>query len=169
MTDSDETPLWLFSLKFYSLEGVRESLLACQDCSGANINIVLFMLWIAPHRRFLSLTEVREIVSLTRSWSKNVIVPLRKIRQSLKKTEEAIVAKDSVLLREKIKMLELEAEKIEQRALFEAYDIDCMGTLGLETGATAKANLKIYEQLLKAPFPEPNLEFIVETISRGLH
>ena len=69
MKDSNDTPLWLFSLNFYSLEGMRKSLLAFQDFSGANVNILLLLLWLASRRRSLSLNEVDEIIGSTNSWN----------------------------------------------------------------------------------------------------
>lgn len=169
MKDFNDTPLWLFSLNFYSLKGVRESLLAFQDFSGANVNILLLLLWLASRRRSLSLNEVDEIIGSTNSWNKNVVIPLRKIRQNLKKNDEGIVSENSFLLREKIKILEFEAEKIEQRALFDAYNIRSFGKFQTEIGAAARTNLKTYEQLLETSFPEPNFEFIVETMVKRLH
>ena len=169
MKDSNDTPLWLFSLNFYSVEGVRESLLAFQDFSGANVNIVLFLLWLASRRKSLSLNEVDEFIGSTNSWNKNVVIPLRKIRQTLKQNDEGIVSENSFLLREKIKILEFEAEKIEQRALFDAYNTRSYGRFQTGRGAAARANLKTYEQLLETPFPKPNFEYIVETMVKRLH
>ena len=169
MKDSNDTPLWLFSLNFYSVEGVRESLLAFQDFSGANVNIVLFLLWLASRRKSLSLNEVDEFIGSTNSWNKNVVIPLRKIRQTLKQNDEGIVSEHSFLLREKIKTLEFEAEKIEQRALFDAYNTRSYGKFQTGRGAAARANLKTYEQLLETPFPKPNFEYIVETMVKRLH
>ena len=169
MKDCNDTPLWLFSLNFYSVEGVRESLLAFQDFSGANVNIVLFLLWLASRRKSLSLNEVDEFIGSTNSWNKNVVIPLRKIRQTLKQNDEGIVSENSFLLREKIKILEFEAEKIEQRALFDAYNTRSYGKFQTGRGAAARANLKTYEQLLETPFPKPNFEYIVETMVKRLH
>ena len=169
MKDSNDTPLWLFSLNFYSVEGVRESLLAFQDFSAANVNIVLFLLWLASRRKSLSLNEVDEFIGSTNSWNKNVVIPLRKIRQTLKQNDEGIVSENSFLLREKIKTLEFEAEKIEQRTLFDEYNIRSFGKFQTEIGAAARANLKTYEQLLETPFPKPNFEYIVETMVKRLH
>ena len=169
MKDSNDTPLWLFSLNFYSVEGVRESLLAFQDFSGANVNIVLLLLWLASRRKSLSLNEVDEFISSTNSWNKNVVIPLRTIRQALKQNDEGFVSENSFLLREKIKILEFEAEKIEQRALFDAYNIRSYGKFQTGRGAAARANLKTYEKLLETPFPKPNFEYIVETMVKRLH
>ena len=169
MTDSEDTPLWLFSLKFYSYQGFRESLLAFQDFSGANVNIVLYLLWLASHGRFISLNEVEKIISSTKNWNEEIVKPLRQMRQHLKKNKDGFFSKDILLFREKVKTLELEAEKIEQRTLFNAYDIQFVGSLGTEIEAIARANLKAYEQLLDASFPKQHFECLIDSVSNGFH
>ena len=169
MTDSTDTPLWLFSLKFYSYQRFRESLLAFQDFSGANVNIVLYLLWLASHRRFISLDEVGKIISSTKSWNEEIVKPLRQMRQNLKKNKDGFFSEDILSLREKVKTLELEAEKIEQRTLFNAYDIQFLGSLGTEIEAIARANLKTYEQLLDASFPQQHFECLIDRVSNGSH
>ena len=169
MTDSEDTPLWLFSLKFYSYQGFRESLLAFQDFSGANVNIVLYLLWLASHRRAISLNEVEKIISSTKSWNEEIVQPLRRIRQNLKKNVDGLFSEDILSLREKVKTLELGAEKIEQRTLFNAYEIQFLGSLGTEIEAIARANLETYEQLLDASFPKQHFECLIDSVSNGFH
>ena len=55
MNDPNDTPLWLFSLEFYAHDHVSECLLAIQDSSKANVNIILYLLWM-PFKSSLGLT-----------------------------------------------------------------------------------------------------------------
>ena len=78
-------------------------------------------------------------------------------------------SEDTLLLREKVKTLELEAEKIEQRTLFNAYEMQFLGSLGTEIEAIARANLETYEQLLDASFPKQHIECLIDGVRNGFH
>ncbi len=40
-----EKPFWTFSLEFYGLPDVAPACLRCQDEAGADVNLILFVLW----------------------------------------------------------------------------------------------------------------------------
>ena len=53
-TDTATTPFWRFSLHFYRHTGVSDACIALQDDCGVDVNLLLFLLWLAAERRQLS-------------------------------------------------------------------------------------------------------------------
>lgn len=105
-------PFWTWSLEVYARPGVEKILLDLQDRLGLDANILLFACWTAASRfRPLSPSECRRLLADTADWRGNVIAPLRDVRRFLKE-KESVGGIDS--LREKVKLLELEAERIAQ-------------------------------------------------------
>ena len=50
-TTSTETPLWRFSLHFYRQAGVSDACIALQDACCVDVNLLLFLFWLAAGRR----------------------------------------------------------------------------------------------------------------------
>ncbi|MBK5517821.1 TIGR02444 family protein [Pseudomonas sp. TH10] len=101
--------LWSFSLATYARPGAERACLQLQS-AGTNVCLLLCGLWL-EHRGVvfneLRLLELREVVE---GWDAGVIQPLRALRGQWK----AAAADDTDLniLREKVKALELEGERI---------------------------------------------------------
>ena len=74
MSDSGSS-FWAFSLKVYAEQAVADICLDLQDQFGADVNVVLFMLWSAARRRRLSAAEIRGIVALAKSPDTGLGVP----------------------------------------------------------------------------------------------
>lgn len=112
--------LWEFSVGTYSRPGVAEICLALQDKANADVNVALMMLWLANdgHRvadeRFFSLLEAQ-----IGEWHAEVVRALRGARRWMKTCQhpDAVAAQT---LRNNIKRLEIEAERLEQQ-LLEAF------------------------------------------------
>lgn len=108
-----DNPFWRFSLAIYSTPGISAECLALQETIGINVNLLLFCAWIgAEHQIRLTQTELDEFSANVHDWHEQVIGPLRRARQALK------VIGGHAHLREKVKMVELEAEQIEQAMLY---------------------------------------------------
>jgi uncharacterized protein (TIGR02444 family) len=54
-----ETPFWRFSLNFYRQAGVAEACIALQDDFGVDVNLMLFLLWLAANGRQLSVDNIK--------------------------------------------------------------------------------------------------------------
>jgi len=100
--------LWEFSLAFYRDPDVAQSLIALQDEAGIDVNLVLFALWlgVSGHGR-RGAAELDAAQQAVRTLGAEVIVPLRDLRRRLKSDPDA----DIQSLRERIKALEIEAER----------------------------------------------------------
>ena len=130
------TGLWSFSLAFYARPSVALACLQCQDQAGADVNLVLFLLW--QHAAGFSAEEVAAIDREVRVWREQAVQPLRAVRRYLK-------GKDAETFRNAVKAVELEAERLEQNSLSRHARPDRNGT--------ARANLEAYETVLGRKLP----------------
>src|SRR5215468_9004885 len=113
-----DTPFWRFSLSFYRQAGVAEACIALQDDCGVDVNLMLFLLWLAAGGRQLSAQNVKELDEAVRGWRELTIIPIRDIRRALKGASTLVVAPKQEAFRTKVKALELEAERLQQEALY---------------------------------------------------
>ncbi len=146
-----DTPLWRFSLNFYRQSGVAEACIALQDDCGVDVNLLLFLLWLAANGRQLSVDNIKELDQTVRTWRDLTIIPIREVRRRLKAAPTLVEAGKQEAFRTKVKAVELEAERLQQEAL---YDRSRSGPRGGETPppAAARANLAAYERVLGARF-----------------
>ena len=55
------SPFWTFSLGYYRGAGVSEACLELQDKCGVDVNVVLFLLWLASQKRRLGADQVKRL------------------------------------------------------------------------------------------------------------
>ena len=146
-----DTPFWRFSLNFYRQAGVAEACIALQDDCGVDVNLMLFLLWLAASGRQLSVDNIKELDQAVRSWRDLTIIPIRGVRRKLKGAPTLVEAGKQEAFRTKIKAIELEAERLQQEAL---YARSRSAPRGSEANppAAARANLAAYERVLGARF-----------------
>jgi uncharacterized protein (TIGR02444 family) len=105
---------WRFSLDFYRLPGVEQALLTLQDRAGHDVNLILYALWLGWSGR--GLLGDRELAAARRAAGpirRGIVMPLRALRRRLRSDPDPAVQS----LRERVKALELEAERIAQSRL----------------------------------------------------
>jgi uncharacterized protein (TIGR02444 family) len=148
-----ETPFWRFSLKLYRQTGVSDACIALQDRFGVDVNLLLFLFWLASDDRQLSADEVKMLDDNVRDWRNLTIVPIRDARRKLKGAETLVEAGKQEAFRDKVKAVELEAERLQQEAL---YEFSHSGPLGTATSrsAAARGNVAAYENVLGVTFPK---------------
>jgi len=118
---SVENPFWSFSCAVYAREGVADACLRLQDRFGLDVNILLFCCWAAREGAgALDAVALDRVVAQTAAWRDDVVRPLRAVRRTLKGGVSPMSPVPSEQLREAVKRLELEAERIQQAALAEA-------------------------------------------------
>ena len=106
--------LWRFSCAFYAQPGVSEALIALQDRASLDVNLVLFALWQGACRLHrLSQAELMAAEVSARPIREAIVLPLRALRRKLRSDRDADIQR----LRERIKTLEIAAEKVVQRRL----------------------------------------------------
>lgn len=118
---------WRFSLSLYRMEGVPPSCIVLQDGHGLDVNLMLFALWLASKGRALPSEELRDADSAVREWRSQAVVALRGVRRYLRNSSAAFDATACAALRERIKAVELEAERLQQEALFALRSVDDWG------------------------------------------
>lgn len=114
---SDET-LWTFALALYASPGIAERLIQWQDEAGADVCIVLALLYAQSNEIDVDAEAIKELDVLVAPWRVSVVQPLRAVRRSLKNA--GLENGEIEALRSTVKMAELAAEKQELALLADA-------------------------------------------------
>jgi len=145
------SPFWRFSLQFYRLPKVADACIALQEEAGVDVNLLLFLLWHAKQRRQLSTADVAALESKIAPWRDLTVVPLRSVRRGLKSPPALLEASTAETFRNRIKAVELEAERLQQEAM---YALAPLGAEASDSVDAARANIAAYEAMLGVPFPQ---------------
>ncbi len=111
--DDHSNPFWQYSLKLYACKGVADLCLHLQDESGLDVNLLLYCLWQGSLGRRLRRETLSKACGVSAQWKQEVVESLRRARRWMKDRDHGI-AERSGGLRERIKALELAAEKCQQ-------------------------------------------------------
>jgi uncharacterized protein (TIGR02444 family) len=139
---SRDSAFWRFSLRFYALPEVAPACLALQDEANVDVNLLLFLLFLAEQGRAVTRDDVARLDAAIAPWRSHVVEPLRAVRRRLKTGVGDVSLATSEPLRTMVKKIELEAERLEQGRL----ENEAL-TLGKPAPreAAARANLAAYE------------------------
>lgn len=162
------SPFWQFSLKFYAMPEVAPACLRLQDEAGVDVNLLFFLLWYAAQGFRLSEAELRDIDRAIDSWRSTAVIPLREIRRALKTAPTPFDRGTAETFRNRIKAAELEAERLEQEALYAMARTGRYGTSCVAPLEAAQASLAAYESLLR-PFPRAPLDVLLAAFARQLN
>jgi uncharacterized protein (TIGR02444 family) len=174
MTETEtkaETPFWRFSLHFYRQAGVSDACIALQDGCGVDVNLLLFLFWLADSGRLLNSDEVKNLDDSVRDWRNLTIIPIRDARRKLKGVRTLVDPGTQEAFRNRVKAVELEAERLQQEGL---YAFTQSGPLGRRAapGDAARANISAYARLMGASFPTNAVAILVsafDSIEHGRH
>jgi uncharacterized protein (TIGR02444 family) len=160
------SPFWRFSLAFYRRPGVAEACIALQEESGIDVNLLLFLLWHAAQRRRLAVAEIAALEEKIGAWREAAVIPLRAIRRALKAPPGLIEAGTAEAFRNRIKAVELEAERLQQEAMYE-FARECL--LGAEASVedAARANVTGYAEVCGRPFADGAVATVLSALSQG--
>jgi len=146
-----ESAFWKFSLRFYAQPGVAQACIELQDMAGVDVNLLFLLIFFADSQCSLSRDDVAKIDAAIAPWRNEVVRPLRAVRRALKSN---LGVSGAETLRSEVKRIELEAERLQQEALFAMFPTANIGTPAPREQA-ARANLAAYAQylggLLQAP------------------
>ncbi|PLW84146.1 TIGR02444 family protein [Kineobactrum sediminis] len=104
--------LWAFSLHRYQQPGVAEACLEAQDYYAADVNLLLYAAWLQAQGQRRDAAEWSALGRALAPWRQRVVVPLRQLRRDWRGLPEA------QSLRERLKVLELEAEREQQAQIW---------------------------------------------------
>ncbi|MGU3421835.1 TIGR02444 family protein [Methylobacterium sp. D54C] len=152
-----DNPFWDFSLALYRRPGLAPACVALQDEGGADVNLVLYLLWCAATGRSLDAGAVRAADAGIAPWREAVVEPLRAVRRALK--AEPLERLGSEAYRGRIKAVELEAERLVQDSLF--VGAPAPGP-ALDREQAARDHLGHYAGLLGRPFPPEPLRVLLD-------
>jgi uncharacterized protein (TIGR02444 family) len=169
----DEHPLWKFSLAVYGAPGVAPACLDLQDRRGADVNLILYLAFVAlSGRGRLGADEIAACRAALAPWADQVVGRLRQVRRALKPGSgadfgpdlAAVGAEPVAALRRQVATLEIAAEQVAQQALAgRLAALPVAGAPGVVAGvvadrrAAALANIRAYLASLPAPDPAPDL------------
>lgn len=116
---------WDYSIRVYGLPQVSHHCLRLQDEFDFDVNLLLFACWHGHTHGKLSADLLHEARIFSQIWSKNLVQPLRQTRRWMKSPVEIdalLKTKESARnsfhhLREQLKVLELESEKLQENIL----------------------------------------------------
>ena len=154
------TPFWRYSLKFYGQAGVSDACIALQDGCGIDVNLLLYLFWLASEGRAVTAGDVKMLDDKVKSWRELTIIPIRDVRRKLKGAITFIDPAKQEALRDKVKVAELEAERLQQEGL---YAVTQSGPLGkaAEPAAAARGNLAAYEAAIGKAFAKTAVDVLL--------
>jgi uncharacterized protein (TIGR02444 family) len=159
-TQTETTPFWRFSLSFYRQSGVSEACIGLQDEYGVDVNLLLFLLWLASEGRLLSADEVKKLDDTVRDWRNLTIVPIREVRRKLKGARTMADTGTQEAFRNKVKAIELEAERLQQQALYASTLSRPLGAAAAPIDA-ARGSVAAYERVMAVSFPKPTVDLLL--------
>ncbi len=154
------SPFWTFSLGYYRGAGVSEACLELQDNCGVDVNVVLFLLWMASQKRQLAADQVRRLADKVRPWQMDVIGPIRALRRRLKTDAPLLDKGPAELFRTKIKAIELESERLQQEAMY-ALAADLAAAPAPSPAAAARTSIAAYQEALGRPLTPAAVDTLI--------
>lgn len=117
---SEASPFWRFSLAVYSRPEVPPACLTLQEMHGLDVNLLLYACFSGTRGRILTGQDLEILEAAAGPWHAQVVRPLRGARTWMKAQPMGAAER---ALRERLKTLELEAERIEQDKLWAALPL----------------------------------------------
>ncbi|MEA2905853.1 MAG: hypothetical protein QOI12_3240 [Alphaproteobacteria bacterium] len=165
MTNTDTkpapgSPFWRFSLAFYRQPGVADACIALQEDAGVDVNLLLFLLWNAQRLRTFAPAEIEWLESKIGPWRDTTVIPLRSMRRALK-TPVLVAPAAAEALRTRIKAVELEAERLQQEAMYELTPALPSGETAASAEHAARHSIAAYAAMLEAGFPTAAVDTVL--------
>jgi uncharacterized protein (TIGR02444 family) len=159
-----QSPFWRFSIGFYRVPGVAQACIALQDEAQVDVNVLFFLLWNATQNRTLDANGVAEVERAIGPWRDMTVVPLRDVRRALKSPPPVMTPETAEGFRTRIKAVELEAERLQQEALYGLSQLMRFQTTGSPVEA-AKSSVSAYQGVI-GPFPPGALDTVLSAFAK---
>lgn len=106
------TPLWRYALTLYGRPDVATSCLLLQKSLGVDVCLLIYALYANHQDRRLSASALAKADHQLKAWRDQVVLPLRRVRETMKAGVSEIPLEHSDWVREQIKATELNAEQV---------------------------------------------------------
>jgi uncharacterized protein (TIGR02444 family) len=166
-TKPSGSPFWRFSLQFYRMPGVADACIRLQEEAGADVNLLLFLLWHGAQQRRLSATEIAGLEQDIAAWRELTVIPLRAIRRALKSPPGLVEAGTAEAFRTRIKAVELEAERLQQEAMYERVRGCLLGEGAPSVAEAARANVAAYGKTCRAAFADADVDTLLAAVEKS--
>ena len=152
---TDKQPFWDFSLSIYSQGNVEAVCLDLQDNWGFDVNLLLLCVWLGSKGVSLNGESLQILIKKSADWRLQAVLPLRQLRQSLKDPADGIDRLEAEEMREQVKRLELQAERLQQDMLYQSLE-NLPGKDGrsADRAGIIRGNLSRYSKLSGIGFNE---------------
>jgi len=160
-TQSPITPFWRYSLKFYGQAGVSDACIALQDGCGVDVNLLLYLFWLAAEGRLVTADDVKMLDDKVKSWRELTIMPIRDVRRRLKGAKTFIDPAKQEALRDKVKVAELEAERLQQEGLYAVTQSGPPLGTAAAPAAAARGNVAALASALGKSFPKATVDVLL--------
>jgi uncharacterized protein (TIGR02444 family) len=137
---------WDFSLNVYDASGVANECLKLQDNFGIDVNLLLFSAYMGTRGIVLTRDDLEQISAAVHGWHQQVVRPLRDVRRATKDilALRPLSSRKTVeSLRDKVKALELESEKLEQDILNEWAQIGRQTQTISDVETATRSNIRL--------------------------
>jgi uncharacterized protein (TIGR02444 family) len=162
---ASKSPFWQFSIKFYAVPGLADACIALQDQAKVDVNILFYLLWNATQGRAFNAADITEIEHRIGPWRDMAVVPIRDIRRALKSPPPVMAPEAAEGLRTRIKAVELEAERLQQEALYALAESSRLGRPAPSKTDAAKDSVSSYQGVL-GPFPPEPLAAVLSAFAK---
>lgn len=141
-----DSPFWDFSLEVYGRSGVAAACLSLQDRRKLDVNVLLLCCWLgAEGYGAVDRAIIQAAVQSSRSWNREVVTALRKVRRSMKGGFPPAPNPLVAALRDRVIAIEHDCEHVEQIILGESVPAEPESPSPPESrAADAAANLRTY-------------------------
>jgi uncharacterized protein (TIGR02444 family) len=163
VTRLDPGAFWEFSLAFYSRERVSAACLSLQNRRGADVNILLFICWLATLGMKVEPSGLHSANAAVEAWRRDVLEPLRSARRAVSDQFPEIAKFDRQSIKHGVLSVELDCERIAQEKIAQAVSGgSATDVVVVEDGATplqiASAVLEIYLDMVVGTPDEQDAE-----------
>jgi len=160
-----KSPFWRFSVKFYGMPGVAPACIELQDQAKVDVNVLFFLLWNATRSRALNADEVAKVEAAIGPWREMAVVPIRNVRRALKVPPAVMTPEAAEGFRTRIKAVELEAERLQQEALYELAQSSRLGQPAASPAKAAQTSVDAYQDVI-GPFPPGPLATVLSAVAK---
>jgi uncharacterized protein (TIGR02444 family) len=157
------TPIWDFVLNYYGRKGVSDALIGLQDNHAIDVNMLLFLMWMAAQSKSVAADDVKFVSTTSQAWQRAVVVPIRGVRRLLKENAPLVPAEAAAAFRKKVLAIELEGEQLQLNAMA-ALAERLKPALAASPEEAARRNVKTFEAVAGKTFPPAAVDGLVRAL-----